>query len=153
MANVAVQQISNLVFTTSAEKLDLLPIVKLNIDGTKTTKKIQVVDFINTGLGRTSNTFTLASNNVANVAFFSFSNSNFLSMDVRAQDANNYTKSDILLVTDGTNINTTIQSTSIGNNAIIFVGAVLNGSNIDLLFTRGSNTVANVNFSYTAILE
>lgn len=150
MANTTVttQRISQLPTANTVVPTDTFPFLQANTGVTKTATVNVLAQAVAPIILGVSNTVSFPSQNTANVPFLSLGNTSFVSMNVTASENNNITNAKILAVVDNSTINTSISQVALGPNQITF-GTVLNGANLDFIFSRGANTTANVNIKYT----
>lgn len=149
MANTTVttQRISQLPTSNTVVAADTFPFLQANTGLTKTVNGNGISAFVS----GVANNINIPSQGTSNVAFFTTSNVNFVSMNVKASEGNNYTYAKIITVLDANAsiANSVIQQTSVGLDPIYFSGSMMSGANLNLMFSRTSNTTANVNIDYT----
>lgn len=157
MSNTAIEtkRISQLPAANAVGLLDTFPFLRANTSSTMAANVAimaqAIAPLVANIQGWISNTTILSSNNTSNNAFFILNATNFVSMDVSADEGDNLTHALITVVADANTgqSNTVIQQTAVGSNPIIFSGSIMANTYLNLLFQRTSNSTANVNFQYS----
>lgn len=163
------KRISELTVATTLSANDRV-VVLTNPASSAQTQTLTVTNFANAIIDKVqaiipnttviANSVVIASNGTSNVAFFSYAigagktGCSDLILHARDTVTDSTTAASILTVANNSAVDSSVTSTSVGGNQIIFgVLPVKNGNTITLYFTRGNaGTTSNVNIRFSATI-